>query len=128
MFIHLILATAVAFMPADAAESKKAIRQILDSQVAAWNKGDLKGFMTTYWNSPDLVFFSGKDVTKGWQATYGRFQKRYHIAAAFDRNLWLTGERIQPDYAGRPWTLWTANTRLVTDASTEALRWVVVQP
>jgi len=57
-----------------------------------------------------------------------RFEKRYHIAAAFDRNLWLTGERIEPDYAGRPWLLWTANNRLVTDASVEPLRWVVVQP
>jgi len=57
-----------------------------------------------------------------------RFQQRYHVASALDRNLWLTGERIQPDYAGRPWTMWTANTRLVTDASAEPLRWVVVQP
>jgi len=57
-----------------------------------------------------------------------RFEARYHVAAALDRNLWLTGERIQPDYAGRPWTLWTANTRLVTDASAGPLRWVVVQP
>ncbi|MFC3173253.1 glycoside hydrolase family 25 protein [Novosphingobium bradum] len=57
-----------------------------------------------------------------------RFEARYHVAAALDRNLWLTGERVEPDYAGRPWTLWTANTRLITDASAEPLRWVVVQP
>ena len=57
-----------------------------------------------------------------------RFEQRYHIAAAIDRNLWLTGERFQPEYAGRPWTLWTANTHLVTDAGEEPLRWVVVQP
>jgi len=44
-----------------------------------------------------------------------------------DRNLWLTGERFEPDYAGRPWMLWTANTHLVTDAGDEPLRWVVVQ-
>lgn len=57
-----------------------------------------------------------------------RFERRYHVAATLDRNLWLTGERIEPDYAGRPWTLWTANTRLMTDASSEPLRWVVVRP
>lgn len=56
------------------------------------------------------------------------FEARYHVAAALDRNLWLTGERVQPDYAGRPWTMWTANNRLVSDASARALRWVVVQP
>jgi len=56
-----------------------------------------------------------------------RFERRYHVARAIDRNLWLTGERFEPDYAGRPWTLWTANTHLVTDAGDEPLRWVVVQ-
>lgn len=59
------------------AESKKAVRLVLDAQEAAWNKGDLKGFMAGYWQSPDLVFFSGKDVIKGWQPTFERFQKRY---------------------------------------------------
>ena len=57
-----------------------------------------------------------------------RFQSRFHIAGAIDRHLWLVGDRFQPDYAGRPWTLWTANTHLITDAGEEPLRWVVVQP
>ena len=55
------------------------------------------------------------------------FERRYHIARAIDRNLWLTGERFEPDYAGRPWTLWTANRHLVTEAGDAPLRWVVVQ-
>ncbi len=57
-----------------------------------------------------------------------RFEARYHIARAINRNLWLTRLRFEPDYAGRPWALWTANDRLVTDADDQALRWVVVQP
>ena len=57
-----------------------------------------------------------------------RFEARYHVAASIDRNLWLTRERLEPGYAGRPWTLWSANTRLVTEAGDEPLRWVVVQP
>lgn len=56
------------------------------------------------------------------------FESRYHIAAAIDRNLWLTRERFQPDYAGRPWALWTANTRLASPMGGSPLRWVVVQP
>ena len=56
-----------------------------------------------------------------------QFERRYHIAAMIDRNLWLIGERFQPDYAGRPWTMWTANTHLATDAGEEPLRWIVVQ-
>jgi lysozyme len=56
------------------------------------------------------------------------FEARYRIAARVDRNLWLERTRLQPDYAGRPWTLWTANDRLVTPALEGPVRWVVVQP
>ena len=53
------------------------VRRLLDSQVAAWNKGDLKGFMAGYWKSEKLTFFSGDKIEHGWQATYDRYQKRY---------------------------------------------------
>lgn len=55
------------------------------------------------------------------------FEKRYRIAARIDRNLWLVRDRFEPDYAGRPWMLWTANSRLVSEAEDATLRWVVVQ-
>ena len=64
-------------IPQEATDAKKAIRQVLDDQVVAWNKGDLPGFMEGYWQSPDLRFYSGKDVTSGWQATLDRYRKRY---------------------------------------------------
>jgi lysozyme len=57
-----------------------------------------------------------------------RFEARYHIAAAIDRNLWLERDRFQPDYAGRPWMLWTANHALANQADRGSVRWVVVQP
>jgi lysozyme len=56
------------------------------------------------------------------------FEARYHIAARIERNLWLERDWFQPDYAGRPWTLWTANSQLRTEASERPLRWVVLQP
>lgn len=56
------------------------------------------------------------------------FERRYGIAARLDRNLWLVGNRFQPDYAGRPWSLWTANAAVATEAGDEPLRWVVRQP
>src|SRR5271155_2689572 len=58
-------------------DGKKAIQAVLDAQVAAWNKGDLPKFMEGYWQSPELTFYSGKTVTRGWQATLERYQKRY---------------------------------------------------
>ncbi|MBW8783604.1 MAG: glycoside hydrolase family 25 protein [Novosphingobium sp.] len=56
------------------------------------------------------------------------FEKRYHLASAIERNLWLSEDRFQPDYAGRPWTLWTANSALSTEALDQPVRWIVVQP
>jgi lysozyme len=57
-----------------------------------------------------------------------RFENRYHIARAIDRNLWLVRDRFQPGYAGRPWMLWTANGALANVADAEPVRWIVVQP
>ncbi len=56
------------------------------------------------------------------------FQSRYRIATRIDRNLWVERDRFEPDYAGRPWTLWTANRALENEAGGAGLRWVVVQP
>lgn len=56
------------------------------------------------------------------------FEKRYRVAAAIDRNLWLTRTRFQPEYAGRPWMLWTANSAYRSEALPGPVRWVVVQP
>jgi beta-aspartyl-peptidase (threonine type) len=64
-------------VPVPAVPAETAIRQVLDAQVAAWNKGDLESFMTGYWQSPELSFFSGGDKTRGWQATLERYRKRY---------------------------------------------------
>lgn len=56
------------------------------------------------------------------------FEERYRIAARLERGLWLDGDWLQPDYAGRPWALWTANSSLRTEAGALPVRWVVVQP
>src|SRR5207245_11697553 len=58
-------------------QERQAIQEVLDAQVGAWNRGDLDGFMIGYWHSPDLTFFSGKDVKLGWQATLDRYRNRY---------------------------------------------------
>ena len=55
------------------------------------------------------------------------FERQYGIANRIERNLWVEKDWIAPDYAGRPWTLWTANTHLVSDANGQPMRWVVVQ-
>lgn len=56
------------------------------------------------------------------------FERRYRIAARVDRYVWLEEVRFEPDYAGRPWAMWTANDRLSIPALEGSVRWVVVRP
>jgi ketosteroid isomerase-like protein len=53
------------------------VEQVLRRQQEAWNHHDLEAFMSSYWNSPDLTFFSGADKTSGWQSTLDRYRKKY---------------------------------------------------
>jgi ketosteroid isomerase-like protein len=60
------------------AKIKSDIIAVMDAQAAAWNRGDLEGYMLGYWNSPNLVFASGDTVTRGWQPTLDRYKKGYN--------------------------------------------------
>lgn len=59
------------------AQEEEGIKHVLVSQIEAWNRGDLEGFMAGYWHAPELTFFSGGNVYKGWQAALQRYQKNY---------------------------------------------------
>src|SRR5215470_19118239 len=59
------------------ASMEEGIKHLLVSQVEAWNHGKLEDFMQGYWHSPDLTFFSGATVTKGWEPTLLRYRQRY---------------------------------------------------
>lgn len=53
------------------------IKKVMDAQEAAWNNGDLEGFMNGYWKSDKLKFIGKNGVTYGWQNTYNRYKKGY---------------------------------------------------
>lgn len=61
--------------------SEAAIRAILDHQDAAWNTGDIDGFMQGYWQSPELRFASGGTVIRGYAPTLERYKARYSSRA-----------------------------------------------
>jgi ketosteroid isomerase-like protein len=59
-----------------------AITAVLDLQQAAWNRGDVDGFMEGYWNSPELSFAGSSGLTRGWQSVRDRYHKNYPDAQA----------------------------------------------
>jgi len=65
--------------------ARRAIVQVLTTQTAAWNRGDIPGFMQGYWQSDSLVFIGRKGPTYGWQPTLANYQKNYPDAAAMGK-------------------------------------------
>lgn len=86
-------AAAQATPPTDPAAARRAIVQVLTTQTAAWNRGDLPGFMAGYWQSDSLVFIGRKGPTYGWQPTLANYQKSYPDAAAMGQ-LDFSGLRV----------------------------------
>lgn len=72
------------------------IRAVLDAQVAAWNRGDLEAYMAGYWHSPELEFYSGSTITRGWQQTLDRYRKRYQSDGREMGTLTFTELHIEP--------------------------------
>lgn len=64
---------------ADDSAAAAEIKGVIAAQSAAWNRGDIPGFMEGYWQSPELRFASGGGVTTGWQPTLERYLKRYDM-------------------------------------------------
>ncbi len=79
--IVLVLAAMAVAQTSDSraatAEAENAIRTELETQVTAWNRGDLRGYMQGYWNSAELTFFAGNREAKGWEAALQRYRAAY---------------------------------------------------
>lgn len=81
----LILAVAIvsasawlnAAQNAPGVDSETAIRKTVDEQVAAWNRGDIRGFMDGYVRDDSLRFASGGSIRRGWQEAFQRYQTAY---------------------------------------------------
>jgi len=100
LFILLALAACATTAPDTNAESAQ-IRGLLAEQAAAWNQGDIEGFMQGYWNSEQLRFASGDSVSYGWAAADRRYHARYPNRAAMGR-LEFSGLEVElpaPDAA-----------------------------
>jgi ketosteroid isomerase-like protein len=54
-----------------------AIRTLLVDQTAAWNRGDIDGFMAGYWKSDETEFVSAEGISRGWQALLERYKRSY---------------------------------------------------
>ena len=114
---------------------------VITDQQFAWNSGDIDGFMSAYWASPELRFASGGTVTYGWQETRDRYHARYSNRALMGQLVFdnLEFSPLSDDAAivhgrwaleretDRPWGLFTlvfnqidGRWKIVSDTTTSA--------
>jgi uncharacterized protein (TIGR02246 family) len=78
-----------------------AIRTVIATMQAAWNRGDFHGYMAGFAN-PDVVFVSRGRIQKDWQATLDHYIADYGGAPGSQGQLAFTNIRIEmlaPDTA-----------------------------
>ncbi|MFN5034594.1 MAG: YybH family protein [Bacteroidota bacterium] len=77
-----------------------AILDLLDTQTAAWNKGDLQGFMKGYWENDSLRFIGKSGITYGWSNTLANYKRGYPDTAAMGKLNFtiLVVKKLSPRY------------------------------
>lgn len=82
------------------ADEEKTVRGLLAQQTEAWNRGDIEGFMQTYWKSDSLLFIGKSGVSRGWQKTLDNYKKGYPDTTAMGKLAFELVElkQLSPDY------------------------------
>lgn len=81
-------------------KNTRAILKLLDTQTAAWNKGDLQGFMKGYWENDSLRFIGKSGITYGWNNTLANYKRGYPDTAAMGKLQFtiLVIKKLSPRY------------------------------
>jgi len=81
-------------------KNARAILKLLDTQTAAWNKGDLQGFMKGYWENDSLRCIGKSGITYGWNNTLANYKRGYPDTAAMGKLQFtiLVVKKLSPRY------------------------------
>ncbi len=81
-------------------KNARAILKLLDTQTAAWNQGDLQGFMKGYWENDSLRFIGKSGITYGWNNTLANYKRGYPDTAAMGKLQFtiLVIKKLSPRY------------------------------
>ena len=81
-----------------ASDAESQISAVLNTQVDAWNRGDIATFVDTY--APDCIFV-GKQIIRGREQVLARYQKNYPTREAMGHLIFsaLEVHLLTPDVA-----------------------------
>lgn len=69
----------------ETATEEKLIRTMLADQVKEWNKGNIDGYMSGYWNSDSMLFIGSSGPRYGFEKTLERYKEAYPDKAHMGR-------------------------------------------
>src|SRR4030095_6557137 len=97
ILLPLLLFSLMAFTQSN---DELTIRNILDNQVKAWNKGDVEGFMQGYWKNDSLMFIGKNGINWGWQKTLENYKKGYPDTTAMGKLSFdiIVIKKLSPEY------------------------------
>ena len=99
IFLIQLIFLSVAIVNAQS-KDEAIIRSILEQQTVEWNKGNLEGFMSGYWQNDSLMFVNNNGISYGWQRALDNYKKGYPDTASMGKlnfNL-LQIKRLSADY------------------------------
>lgn len=85
--------------PAQSAD-ELAVKAVLATQVAAWNRGSIDEFMDTYWHDDSLMFIGHGGITYGYENTLKNYKKNYSDTAKMGKLFFtlLKLKKLSPQY------------------------------
>lgn len=97
IFLFLL---ALPFLVHSQSKDEQEIRRLLATQTQEWNRGDIEGFMQTYWKSDSLMFIGKTGVHFGWQNTLNNYKKSYPDTTAMGKLSFdiITVRKLSPEY------------------------------
>jgi uncharacterized protein (TIGR02246 family) len=82
--------------PAPHGDPRLEINAMLARSAAAWNRGDLAGFMSDYARDSLTSYVTGGHVQYGWQPLYDRYQAAYFAPGKSRDSLTFDDVRVRP--------------------------------
>ena len=94
--VMLVALSSCAAPRAPHGDSRLEINAMLTESAAAWNRGDLAGFMNDYARDSLTSYVSGGRVQYGWQPLYDRYQAAYFAPGKSRDSLAFSDVRVRP--------------------------------
>jgi len=81
-------------------KDQTAIRQLMDDQAAAWNRGSIDDFMKGYWPDDSLMFIGESGISYGYSAALANYKKKYDNPDKMGKLFFtlLRLDKLSPEY------------------------------